>query len=61
MNEEEVQIDLTTLLHYILRKWRSIIVMMLILAVAANLYSVRRNMAEGSNRRSAGEEHEESS
>ena len=46
MNEEEVQIDLTTLLHYILRKWRSIIVMMLILAVAANLYSVRKNMAE---------------
>lgn len=31
MNEEEVQIDLMTLLHYILRKWRSIIVMMLIL------------------------------
>ena len=46
MNEEEVQIDLVTLLHYILRKWRSIIVMMLILAVAANLYSVRKNMAE---------------
>ena len=22
MNEEEVQIDLMTLLHYILRKWR---------------------------------------
>ena len=47
MNEEEVQIDLTTLLHYILRKWRSIIVMMLILAVAANLYSVRKNMEIG--------------
>ena len=46
MNEEEVQIDLMTLLHYILRKWRSIIVMMLILAVAANLYSVKKSMAE---------------
>ena len=57
MNEEEVQIDLMTLLHYILRKWRSIIVMMLILAVAANLYSVKK----GSSRRSAGEEYRESS
>ena len=46
MNEEEVQIDLMTLLHYILRKWRSIIVMMLIFAVAANLYSVKKSMAE---------------
>lgn len=46
MNEEEVQIDLMTLLHYILRKWRSIIVMMLVLAVAANLYSVKKSMAE---------------
>lgn len=46
MNEEEVQIDLMTLLHYILRKWRSIIVMMLILAMAANLYSVKKSMAE---------------
>lgn len=42
MNEEEVQIDLMTLLHYILRKWRSIIVVMLIVAVAANLYSVKK-------------------
>lgn len=46
MNEEEVQIDLMTLLHYVLRKWRSIIVMMLILAVAANLYSVKKSMSE---------------
>ena len=46
MNEEEVQIDLMTLLHYILRKWRSIIVVMLIVAVAANLYSVKKSMSE---------------
>ena len=45
MNEEEVQIDLMTLLHYILRKWRSIIVVMLIVAVAANLYSVKKSMS----------------
>ena len=45
MNEEEVQIDLMTLLHYILRKWRSIIVLMLIVAVAANLYSVKKSMS----------------
>ena len=46
MNEEEVQIDLMTLLHYILRKWRSIIVVMLIVAVAANLYSVKKSMSK---------------
>lgn len=46
MNEEEVQIDLMTLMHYILRKWRSIIVVMLIVAVAANLYSVKKSMSE---------------
>lgn len=46
MNEEEVQIDLMTLLHYILRKWRSIIVVMLIVAVVANLYSVKKSMSE---------------
>lgn len=46
MNEEEVQIDLLTLLHYILRKWRSIVIAMLIFAVAANLYSVRKSMLE---------------
>lgn len=45
MNEEEVQIDLMTLLHYILRKWRSIIVVMLIVAVVANLYSVKKSMS----------------
>ena len=45
MNEEEVQIDLMTLLHYILRKWRSIIVVMPIVAVAANLYSVKKSMS----------------
>lgn len=45
MNEEGVQIDLMTLLHYILRKWRSIIVVMLIVAVAANLYSVKKSMS----------------
>lgn len=46
MNEEEVQIDLKTLLHYVLRKWRSIVVVMLIFAVAANLYSVKKSMSE---------------
>ena len=51
MNEEEVQIDLMTLLHYILRKWRSIIVMMLILAVAANLYSVKKWQQQAKCRR----------
>ena len=61
MNEEEVQIDLMTLLHYILRKWRSIIVMMLILAVAANLYCEEEHGRSGSSRRSAGEEYRESS
>lgn len=49
MNEEEVQIDLMTLMHYILRKWRSIIVVMLIVAVAANLYSVKKSMSEAAS------------
>lgn len=62
MNEEEVQIDLMTLLHYILRKWRSIIVMMLILAVAANpIFCEEEHGRSGSSRRSAGEEYRESS
>ena len=56
MNEEEVQIDLMTLLHYILRKWRSIIVVMLIVAVAANLYSVKKSMAEAASVSTAEEE-----
>ena len=46
MNEEEVQIDLMTLLHYVLRKWRSILIAMVILAVVANLYSVKKSTAE---------------
>lgn len=56
MNEEEVQIDLMTLLHYILRKWRSIIVVMLIVAVAANLYSVKKSMSEAASVSTAEEE-----
>ena len=46
MNEEEVQIDLMTLLHYVLRKWRSILIAMVILAAVANLYSVKKSTAE---------------
>lgn len=56
MNEEEVQIDLMTLLHYILRKWRSIVVVMLIVAVAANLYSVKKSMSEAASVSAAEEE-----
>ena len=56
MNEEEVQIDLMTLLHYILRKWRSIVVVMLIVAVAANLYSVKKSMSEAASVSTAEEE-----
>ena len=56
MNEEEVQIDLMTLLHYILRKWRSIVVVMLIVAVAANLYSVKKSMSEAASVSTAVEE-----
>ena len=48
MNEEEVQIDLMTLLHYILRKWRSIIVVMLIVAVLCKpIFSKEKYVSSG--------------
>ena len=40
---EEVQIDIVNLLHYILKKWRMIVIAMLVLGVAANLYYVKKS------------------
>lgn len=40
---EEVQIDIVNLLHYILKKWRIIVIAMLVLGMAANLYYVKNS------------------
>lgn len=40
---EEVQIDIVNLLHYILKKWRIIVIAMLVLGMAANLYYVKKS------------------
>lgn len=42
MNEEE-EINLVTLLHYVLKRWRSILIAMLIFAVMADLYYVKKS------------------
>lgn len=46
MREEEIEIKLGTLAHYVLRKWRSIIVFMIVFAVLANLYFVKKSSSE---------------
>ena len=53
MNEEEVQIDLMTLLHYILRKWRSIIVVMLIVgSCCESIFGKKKYVSSGICKRS---------
>lgn len=40
---EEVQIDIVNLFHYILKKWRIVVIAMLVLGVVADLYYVKES------------------
>ena len=43
MSEGEVQIDIVNLFHYILKKWRIVVIAMLVLGVVADLYYVKES------------------